>query len=333
MKGIGFTMLWSVTAATASGCLNSPPGIPVQQPKPVPAIYDWTVQTTSSLIDLNDVFFIDPYNGWAVGNDQAVFSTVNGGQDWPLAPISALVSNLRSVYLLDSQRGWMAGGIDDNPDGYLFMSSNGGAYPEPKETVNGPLNTVFFLDDVRGWAAGKNGLILSTSDGVTWETGSIGDPETINDIQFLSASMGWAAAMNGGIYHTDDGVMWTREALPVSSDVNAIFFSDEGHGWGCGAGNLILIGHVDGGDLIEWTISSVPGEPANISWSDIFFVDLLHGWVTGEAGNVYKTIDGGQTWTPETTGLTLDLNAIHMVDASTGWIVGDEGTILRYTPK
>ena len=120
--------------------------------------------------------------------------------------------------------------------------------------------------------------------------------------------------------------------MGISSSLRSVFFTDAQHGWACGEGNLILIAKEGTGGEIEWTVSSIPGEPASLTWHDIKFIDQTTGWVVGEGGNVYKTIDGGMTWVPETTGVTHDLNAIHMHDQATGWIAGEGGTILVYTP-
>jgi photosystem II stability/assembly factor-like uncharacterized protein len=331
MKVIGLRSLCCIVIIQLLRCSSTPDG--TTPPQPQPSIYDWTIQAMFFQVDLNDIFFTNALNGWAVGKEQSVFSTVNGGQTWPLTPISSLVTDLQSVFLLDSQNGWMAGGTKDESAGYLFLSSNGGAYPEPKKMLNSPLKTVFFLDDVNGWAAGGDGLITSTTDGINWESSSIGDPVAIHDIQFLSPILGWAATANGGLYHTEDGLAWARENLSIASTIRAIFFSDSQHGWACGDSNVILRGKPGAGNNLEWIMTSIPGEPANMIWTDIRFVDQVTGWVVGYGGNVYKTTDGGQTWLPETTGVTANLNAIYMVNQAQGWIVGNGGTILKYTPN
>jgi photosystem II stability/assembly factor-like uncharacterized protein len=50
----------------------------------------------------------------------------------------------------------------------------------------------------------------------------------------------------------------------------------------------------------------------------IDFVDPAHGWVAGPAGFVYRTSDGGTTWTASSTGTRATLLAVDFVDGRTG---------------
>ena len=45
---------------------------------------------------------------------------------------------------------------------------------------------------------------------------------------------------------------------------------------------------------------------------------------------LFRTIDGGENWRPQRCESYYNLNSIYMVDAETGWIVGDLGVMLRY---
>ncbi len=58
----------------------------------------------------------------------------------------------------------------------------------------------------------------------------------------------------------------------------------------------------------------------------------------GDLGTIVRTTDGGDTWTPQTSGTTDILRAVSFVDANTGTVVGgaqgisrSSGTILRTT--
>jgi len=67
---------------------------------------------------------------------------------------------------------------------------------------------------------------------------------------------------------------------------------------------------------------------SNDLWG-LSFVDAVTGWASGSAGTILATVDGGTTWTPQTSGVTVPiLRNIEMFDAMTGWTIGDNGTIL-----
>jgi photosystem II stability/assembly factor-like uncharacterized protein len=46
-------------------------------------------------------------------------------------------------------------------------------------------------------------------------------------------------------------------------------------------------------------------------------------------GTILRTVDGGATWTLQSSGTTNWLFGVSFVDANTGTAVGDFGTILR----
>jgi photosystem II stability/assembly factor-like uncharacterized protein len=52
------------------------------------------------------------------------------------------------------------------------------------------------------------------------------------------------------------------------------------------------------------------------------FVDKQEGWAVGDEGVVWHTIDGGETWERQSTGVRASLRAIHFFNPYTGWIVG-----------
>jgi photosystem II stability/assembly factor-like uncharacterized protein len=220
------------------------------------------------------------------------------------------------------------------PGGQVFYTNNAGAYAEFQTFTEFPLNTVFFIDRNAGWAGGENGLILRTGDGgQNWTDGNIGSENNIYDMQFFNDSTGRSVTANGGIYRTDDGGnTWQPDSSGTNSDLLSMHFTDADHGWVCGAQNTILIKSTGGNDNPQWIPVSIVNLSPNITWKDIFFVDSLHGWVIGDFHSVYKTLDGGLTWESETIETTKDINAIYMLSPTSGWIVGDEGTIFTYTP-
>jgi photosystem II stability/assembly factor-like uncharacterized protein len=66
---------------------------------------------------------------------------------------------------------------------------------------------------------------------------------------------------------------------------------------------------------------------ANIVINSVYFVNSNLGFVCGNGGKVYKTIDGGVSWTLSSNGLsTTDLNSISFLDDNKGAVVGNNGS-------
>ena len=54
----------------------------------------------------------------------------------------------------------------------------------------------------------------------------------------------------------------------------------------------------------------------------ICFVNSQVGWASGDHGTIRKTMDGGKTWTGQTSGTTYNLSSIYFIDTLMGWAVG-----------
>ena len=72
-------------------------------------------------------------------------------------------------------------------------------------------------------------------------------------------------------------------------------------------------------------------KPSGNSQSEIFFLDAKTAWSVGEQGEIFKTVDGGKTWTKQSTGLRTPLSSVKFIDANNGWAVGSLGAVLRTT--
>ena len=104
-----------------------------------------------------------------------------------------------------------------------------------------------------------------------------------------------------------------------------IQFFDAQEGWVIGGDAFYHT--TDGG--LNWTQSAVP--PGTWAYGARFF-DRLHGVAVGEAGNVVRTEDGGQTWqTVQPQGSSQRLWDVEYADASTAFLAGDNGVISRST--
>jgi photosystem II stability/assembly factor-like uncharacterized protein len=74
-------------------------------------------------------------------------------------------------------------------------------------------------------------------------------------------------------------------------------------------------------------LSSIQTGTTN-TFNSVFFVNSSTGFVCGDGGVVYKTVNGGNNWTSSSSGISATkLNGIHFSDANNGTVVGDGGII------
>src|SRR5262249_58426907 len=57
---------------------------------------------------------------------------------------------------------------------------------------------------------------------------------------------------------------------------------------------------------------------------DVQFVDASVGWAVGDEGVIWNTIDGGQHWERQPSGVRGSLRSLHFLDPYVGWVAGRE---------
>ena len=133
--------------------------------------FDWTLQPSGTNQWLNDIQFTDLQHGCAVGTNGAIVVTHDGGEHWGIRE-SGTTGELRSVFFLNRDTGWVAGG---STGAVLLHTTDGG---ETWTSTPGALPDVAFLQDVEfsdalhGYAIGGAEIYETKDGGVTWETGS-----------------------------------------------------------------------------------------------------------------------------------------------------------------
>jgi len=112
---------------------------------------------------LHAIHFVDPQEGWAVGDEGAIWHTINAGQTWERQP-SGVVASLRSVWFLTPYMGWIVGReelpgepgcVSARSVGILLFTKDGGLTWRQTALNSFPgLNCVRFVDHKTGFIAG-----------------------------------------------------------------------------------------------------------------------------------------------------------------------------------
>lgn len=189
---------------------------------------------------------------------------------------------------------------------------------------------VFFLDAHFGCVTGNLGTAMITKDGgATWSGIEVGDG-TLTAAQLIDGASGWLVGKNGGMYRTEDGgSTWTLEAstgYPAGEDFYKVHFVGALVGYVLGYHGVYKT--VDGG--IGWQNNWLPDVAARDAW-DMSFVDEQTGYLLGSRYTdpdpviLYKTSDGGASWSPVQGAKVAVLRAtitVDFVSENIGWAGG-----------
>jgi photosystem II stability/assembly factor-like uncharacterized protein len=292
---------------------------------------------------LNKVEFVDSLQGWVVGDSGVIFKTTDSGQSW-LPQSSGLFDNIVSLSIVNQSCGYALATKDYQNDSTwygtrILKTTNGGDvwthqdYPPPF------FRTIHFLDSLNGFIGGDLGRISKTTDGgLSWTPtmvdSSVFSSFPIFELSFYSRSLGFALGghydLAGVVWRTTNGgdrwsaASWSSDPMRGIHYIDSVHIISVGGDFEYGSG---LIKTKDGGRSWEYVYLGV--------WGDARAIALrtpAEGWAPlGFTGTYMTTSDTGRTWTSFYSPDTSALYDVAFPDSTHGFMVGSNGTILKYS--
>ncbi|CAM4335537.1 YCF48-related protein [Flavobacterium terrigena] len=186
-----------------------------------------------------------------------------------------------------------------NNNGVVIKTVDGGETWSTIYTLNKGLTKIKFVSPTRGFLVGYDNTLLKTIDGgATWTNVTVqSDIYYYNQIDFFDANNGILSAITNGdqlvSYKTvDSGETWTPVTSTTNLQTMEIGYASENILYSVGYDQKISKS-INAGN--NWTTIK-NGIPQMVYFSTSF-KDDLNGVVSGEDGEILKTIDGGATWT------------------------------------
>ena len=124
---------------------------------------------------------------------------------------------------------------------------------------------------------------------------------------------------------------WQALPLGTAADFRDIWFSDADHGWIAGGSYQIVGGIIgrtsDGGKT--WQFTSDLTKREGMSVLALHFFDSARGIASTGTGEIFSTIDGGESWTSvPPRGRVDSLSSFSFLDDQRGWAAG-HGDVIR----
>jgi len=248
---------------------------------------------------------------------------------------------LLSVYFVSPDEGWVAGGKDELHGGVILHTTDGGEKWEVQ--LGDPQSSDRAYTDLRfdgpklGWAAestsGGDHKLLHTTDGQSWNVaGTVAQHRT--DYQFPSEGVGFCSGHQEILRTQDGGQQWKpayqcsvkAEVRGLTRDFACQFqkldFVNPNLGFAIsqaldrGAG-FVVAKTEDGGDTWHtWTV--LPGEDGKEG--ALHFFDADTGVLRTLNGKLFRTSDGGKTWTG-VSGQAEGKPDFEFANQQVGWMV------------
>ncbi len=290
---------------------------------------------------LRAVQFVDGREGWAAGDDGVIWHSIDGGQTWERQK-SGTRATLTGIHFLTPYTGYISGRTelpgDLGSNGVLLTTSDGGiSWNEVASGVLPGLNAVTFFDEKSGLVCGDGcgaypgGAFTTADGGKSWRpmVGPLGgswlalDGKDAKNAMLVGAWGRTANLRDGEIAPAGLNVPGARSVRAVKTSGKTAF--------AVGDGGLAMVNrdYPNG----PWSSIELPLAEAR-GVCDFHALSMVgeNVWIGGRPGSiVLHSPDAGKSWTIQKTDSQVPLHAIQMLDAKTGWAVGDLGTVLVTT--
>ena len=300
------------------------------------ADWTWVFQYDTSARGGSISFPSDPDTGY-YARAFGVLKTTNGGASWDtlLRQTSGYFGPV--VFPKDPDTGFV---LEPSPSRF-YRTTNGGVTWDTQPGPPGSPLGMNFSDNGDGLAVGSNGLLARTTDrGVSWtrqEERVCSERAFIYDVQFPSDNLTGYACGELGVFlkTTDGGGHWTQTGITDTlSGYRAVDFPVDnltGYLAGKSGSHAVILKTVNGGAAWDTVLTDAA---ANSYFIDIQFPRGPDSGYAVQYPNygVWRTTDGGDSWIRTYPVSQGHLTALDFpVDATTGYVVGTNGTVSKTT--
>jgi photosystem II stability/assembly factor-like uncharacterized protein len=301
----------------------------------------WTQVFVDNLdnYDIYSTFFTSASTGYASSGSGRIFETTDGGTSWNVIYTSSSLSS--GVFDFTNP----TNGIRPGYNGQISLTTNAGTtWSNPPSGTTDYLAGVDFYDNNNGYIVGGNlttnmARILTTTDGgTTWNNipAPLGTAR-LNRVKFYDNTIGYSVGQNGTILRrTNLSNLNVNNSTPTTicmgGSANLTASGANSYSWTPSASLNTATGASVIATPTVTTTYTIIGTTGCVT--DTIFSTVIVS--TPPSVNVNSAIlcnqsCTSQTWNPQTSGSANVLENIDNVDDCVGYVIGDNGTILKTT--
>jgi photosystem II stability/assembly factor-like uncharacterized protein len=293
---------------------------------------NWQKLTINQNTDIYAMDFPDEHTGFVAGNPgYRIYKTVDGGSIWSQSDSMNLSSISVIKFPFDNLTGFTSGYQSGTSNGVIYKTIDGGVtWIKKSVPVGSEIKSFWFINSQTAYAAGYRTILKTTDSGETWVSVYTGNGSFRSICFPENEATGYAVGdYNTVLKTTDGGSSWQTINTGGTGQqfYNAVGFVNNQMGFIVGA-NGIILKTTNGG--INWQNLSTTVTQASIKSID-FPVNAQTGYATGlgAINRILKTTDGGDTWIPQSVNTSRGFFKIHFLDNDTGYVVGENGAMMK----
>lgn len=294
----------------------------------------WEQQNSNTNLNLCSAFFFTPDTGYICGGlqytDAIILKTENAGFTWQPITLNPSFNNkiIFDIFFLHPNKGFAAA-YDCR-----ILTNNNNNWQLTQANINNHawqgLRAINFANDTLGFIAGglaynQGSIFKTTNGGNNWTYQYF--PTELRDIYFTSYLTGYACGYGIVYKTTDSGTTWNP--LNIDGDFfMGIHFPNKDVGYVVGNQGTIAKTTNEG---LTW--EKLRNGNALLKkkqhFEDVFFENEEKGYIVGQ--NIFwVTQNAGQTWN-QVDGIDFEnFNAIYITKPGQGFVVGNNGTIVKF---
>lgn len=266
---------------------------------------------------LNDIHFVTTDIGYIVGNKGTVLKTLDGGENWEVLP-QTVYKTFLLVWFCTPNIGYVVA-----ESGIIYKTTNGGiSWSEQGTGIYEQINGIFFNNEQTGFIVTETGDLYKTVDGGNTWIHKIASDLPLTSVSFRNENYGIATGYRSYFLTTNGGNSW--QEFDCDYTLWDVTFFDEDQCFMSGRGGYCMKSS-DGGNTWQEFYCGVSLDHLDFINNHTGYALTSPEFLIPESHNLYKTIDGGHTWTL----LAFDnLRAFHVRHDNSLIAVGKVGRLL-----
>jgi photosystem II stability/assembly factor-like uncharacterized protein len=307
----------------------------------------WKLQKTGTTNrPMTDLHFLNSSEGWAIAPQRAdggfILHTIDGGEYWEIQakPNQPGVG----IHFVDAKSGWIVMG-----NGRSLVTQDGGMtwkqrYPDDDQEIS--MRQIKFRNHKEAWGIARNGTILMThNQGKSWaQIHVVLETENAGLVATRQQQQERKEESTEG---EQDNTPPSQEGEPIrnlKTDENfADAFQNRLSTRRSQPGRFTPEGEIGGDEEGKDEVKQDKQEEqpvvrrrrprsnrqSGLPITNVHFADHQRAWAVGEAGHVYYTADGGETWQRQLGEQLDNFRDVLFLNSAQGWIAGDSGLLME----